>query len=241
MDLLLRSAQTIQELIKDLYKLAFRIRNSTSKPARAIHYKEVDTSSGLDIFGDCFAEFDRDHVSELFRSLRQNHTSLTDDDNILVRRFAKANTSRRRQFQYWQKHAQKLNITEVSEPIVPVVTTLDHRKEPITAQNLPQSVTHTQTSQSHQGKTIFTTTEATFFDPKLDLTRLETPSVVSSATTARDLEGKPVDLPPPPAAVLDGQDFVCPYCFVLCPSTHGHGRAWRSFITSIELRIANAQ
>ena len=233
-------SQRVQDLIKDLYKLSFRIRNSTSKPARAIHYKEIDTSSGLDIFGDCFAALDRDHVSELFRSLRHDHPSLTEDDEILVRRFAKANTARRRQFRYWQKHAQKLAITEVPEPVNPVVIALEHRKENVTTQAPPEPGTNTQTSRSHPGKTIFTTTEATFFDPKLDLTTLETQSIISSATTARDLEGKPADLPPPPAAALEGQDFVCPYCFVLCPSTHGHGRAWRLVISPSGLHIANA-
>jgi len=220
-------SQRIQDQIKDLYKLSFRIRNSTSKPARAFHYKEIDPSSGLDIFGDCFVAFDGDHVSELFRSLRRNHAPLSEDDNVLVRRFAKANTSRRRQFRYWQKHAQKLAIIEASEPVIPLVTAMEYRIGPPTIQTSPEPVTNTQTSQSHQGKTIFTTTEATFFDPKLDLTTLETQSVVSSATTSRDLEGKPADLPPPPAEVLNGQDFVCPYCFVLCPSAHGRGRAWR--------------
>jgi hypothetical protein len=139
-----------------------------------------------------------------------------------VERFAKANTVRR----YWQKHAQKLATTEVSEPVVPLVVTLANREEAL-QMHTPKPATDTRVSQSHHGMTIFTTTEATFFNPKLDLTTFETQSVVSSATTARDLEGRPADLPPPPAAALNGQDFVCQYCFVLCPSTHGHGRAWR--------------
>jgi hypothetical protein len=220
-------AQRIQDLVKDLYKLSFRIRNSTSKPARAIHYKEIDASSGLDIFGDCFAALDKNHIIELFRSLRLGHSSLTEDDDILVQRFAKANTVRRRQFRYWQKHAQKLASAEVPGPLVPIVAPLQHREEPIGAHATPKLATNTQMSPSHHSKTIFTTTEATFFDPKLDLTAFETQSVVSSATTARDLEGKPADLPPPPAAAVNGQDFICSYCFVLCPSSHGHGRAWR--------------
>jgi hypothetical protein len=220
-------AQRIQDLVKDLYKLSFRIRNSTSKPARAIHYKELDASSGLDIFGDCFAALDKNHILELFRSLRHGYSSLTEDDGTLVQRFAKANTVRRRQFRYWQKHAQKLAPTEVPGPVVPTVAAFEHREDPVKAKATPTPATNTQMSRSLHGQTILTTTEATFFDPKLDLTAFETQSVVSSATTARDLEGKPADLPPPPAAALNGQDFVCPYCFVLCPSSHGHGRAWR--------------
>lgn len=240
-DRLFHVAQRVRDLIKDLYKLSFRIRNSTSKPARAIHYKELDTSSGIDLFGDCFAASDTSHVFELFKSLRHSHRPLTEDDHILVRRSAKANTSRRRQFRYWQKHAQKLAIIDVSEPLVPKSTTLELRNGFPTIQTPPKPLTNTQKSQSHQGETISTTTEATFFDPKLDLTTLETQSVISSATTARDLEGKPAGLPPPPAAIVNGHDFVCPYCFVLCPSTHSHGRAWRYFFTTFGLRITNAR
>ena len=219
--------QRIQDLVKNLYKLSFRIRNSTSKPPKALHYKEIEISSGLDIFGDCFAALDRNHISELFVSLRHRHSSLTEDDDFLVQRSAKANTARRRQFRYWQKHAQKLAIAEVPEPVVPDVTALEHHEEPVRTPTAPKPVTITQASRSQNGKTIFTTTEATFFDPKVDLTTFETQSVISSATTARDLEGKPADLPPPPLTAHDGQDFVCPYCFVLCPSSQGHGRAWR--------------
>ncbi|KAH0370304.1 hypothetical protein KCU65_g2601, partial [Aureobasidium melanogenum] len=222
--------QRIQEQVKDLYKLSFRIRNSTSKPARAIHYKEIDATFGLDIFGDCFASFDKNHVSELFKSLRPKHSSFNENDNLLVQRFAKANTARRRQFRYWQKHAQKLTYTDIAEPdpVVIKAAALETKphQAPLEAQATLKPMSGIQPSQSHHGRTIFTTTEATFFDPKLDLTSLETQSVISSATTARDLEGKPAELPPPPAAALDGEDFVCPYCFVLCPSTHGQGRAW---------------
>jgi hypothetical protein len=162
-------APRILDLVKDLYKLSFRIRNSTSKPARAIHYKEIDASSGLDIFGDCFAALDRNHILELFRSLRHGHPSLTEEDNGLVQRLAKANTVRRRQFRYWQKHAQKLATTEVPGIVVPTVAALEYREEPVQLHATPKPATNTQMSRSHHGKTIFTTTEATFFDPKLDL------------------------------------------------------------------------
>lgn len=228
-DTLFCLAQRIQEQVKDLYKLSFRIRNSTSKPTRSIHHKEIDAASGLDIFGDYFASLDRNHVYELFRSLRPNHPVLDKDDGVLVQRFAKANTARRRQFRYWHKHAQKLTSADIPEAVIINAVPLEtqpHQK-PVEMQFVPRAPSGTQAPQSHQGQTIFTTTEATFFDPKLDLTSLETQSIISYATTARDLEGKPAELPPPPAAALDGEDFVCPYCFVLCPSAHGQGRAWR--------------
>lgn len=139
----------------------------------------------------------------MFRSLRHNLSSLTGEDHALVQRLDKANPARRRHSRYWQRHAQKLATIENPEPVISVLTSLELHKGPEMIHHSPQPVTNT-----------------------LDSKTLETQSVISSATTARDLEGKPADLPPPSSAVLNGQDFVCPYCFVLCPSAHGHGRAW---------------
>lgn len=221
------TTQTIQGLIKDLYKLSFRIRNSTTKSTKAAHYKEIDKTSGLELFSDCYAVFDRNHIRELFRSLRKDSTSLAADDDILIQRFATSNTARRRQFRYWQRHAQKLITPEQPSMFTINAIALGPSEEPTKLQHIPSVRTITQPPQSNHTKSIFTTTEATLFDFKLDLTSLETQSVVSSVTTARDLEGRPADLPPAPIAASRGQDFVCPYCFVLCPFRHGQGRAWR--------------
>ena len=220
----------IQDLIRDLYKLFFRIRNSTSKPVRGIYYKEIDASSNLDIFGDCFAVLDENHIVELYRSLRHDSSSLTEDDNTLVQRLAWANTARRRQFRYWQKHAQKLTFTDIPAPAPVLIKgpTLEPLQEPVKAHTGSEDVVRSQASQSQHEKSIFTTTEATLYNPQLDLTPLETQSITSFATTARDLDGRPAELPPPPVAASNDQDFVCPYCYVLCPSRHGKGRAWRS-------------
>lgn len=218
--------QYIQALIKDLYKLSFRIRNSTTKSTRAAHHKEIDPSSGLEIFGDCFAVFDRIHVRELFRSLRNESPTATAEDDILIQRFAMSNTTRRRQFRYWQNHAQKLT-SNVTPALVTVNAIALEPVREFAEQPSGIAKANSPLSQSNHAKSMFTTTEATFFDLKLDLTPLETQSIVSSVTTARDLEGEPAELPPPPARGVSGQDFVCSYCFVLCPSRHGQDRAWR--------------
>jgi hypothetical protein len=227
-------------LLRRHARRVWQVRNSTSKPPRAIYYKEIDASSGLDIFGDCFAALDERHIFELFRSLRHDHSAFTDDDDVLVQRFARANTARRRQFRYWQKHAQKLTAIETSAPIVVNAILLGPSQGTVETQVGPEVIVHTQAPQSQREKSIFTASEATNFDPKLDLSPLETQSVTSVATTARDLEGRPAVLPPPPPGASNDQDFVCPYCYMLCPSRHGKGRAWRSVILlSLEGRDAN--
>jgi hypothetical protein len=53
---------------------------------------------------------------------------------------------------------------------------------------------------------------------------------VSYTTTAVDLEGRSVELPPPPKEAQLSTAFVCPYCSVLCPSKHGKGHAWRAHL-----------
>lgn len=219
--------QTIQDLVKDLYKLSFRIRNSTTKPTRAIHYKEIDVSSGLEIFGDCYAALDKKHIFELFRSLRKGSQLLDEDDDVLIERLARSNTARRRQFRYWQKHAQKFTPTEPLALVTVNALALEPVPESVKANPDPKVFANTHVSESHHSKTILTATEATHFDPQLDLTSLETQSITSFATTARDLEGRPAELPPPPAAASNNRDFVCPYCYVLCPARHDNGRAWR--------------
>lgn len=225
------SIENVVDVIKDLYRLSFRVRNSTTKATKAGRFREVDSSTGLEIFKDCYAKFDYDHVLELFRSVRHGSQEFTTADYTLIQRFAIAITARRRQIRYWQKHSQKLAVVE-SQPTIDLVTqAIDPPREPSLAEKRDAiSTIHVLTASGRPTKTIHTSTEATFFDPKLDLTPLETQSVISIATTARDLEGRPANLPPPPGAAQCDRDFVCPYCYILCPSRHGQSRAWRSII-----------
>lgn len=191
---------TIVDLIKDLYRLSFRIGNSNTKFSRATLYKEIDPESGQDLFGECYAPFDRRHVLELFKGLRNGQTSFTADDYALVQRFSDSITTRRRRFRYWQKHGQKLAVSENPVSTVVDVAELPNapREPALRTIQVQESKKDTAPSQTNPSRTIFTTTEATFYNPKLDLAPLESQSVISVATTARDLEGQAADLPPPP-------------------------------------------
>jgi hypothetical protein len=227
---------SIIEILADLYKLSFRIRNPSlrPKPLRAILYKETDKETGVDTFS-VYSDFDRRHVNETLKQLRQDiQQSHSDADDrhqrylYLTDRLSNAMTNRRRVLRYWRKHANKLAseqqhiVAEVAG--LPTLPTLDSDmktpKIPVEREAMTLA-----TAASSAGKTLLSGTEATTYERKLD-DMLETQSVISYATTY-DLEGNVIDLPPPPAAALTGKDFVCPYCGVLCPSRHGQGRAWR--------------
>ncbi|KAI4918799.1 hypothetical protein J4E90_003188 [Alternaria incomplexa] len=59
---------------------------------------------------------------------------------------------------------------------------------------------------------------------------VDTKSVTSYAVTVKDLDGKGIDLPPPPKAATCDKDFECPYCWIVCPARYGKGRAWKTHL-----------
>lgn len=249
---------TIREFVSNLYQLSFRIRNSKTRPSKASFYKEIDSESGCELFGDCYAKHDLDHVHELVKDLRQGSRSADDDetllqrlhvtegeldfsvenlrlessnpyDDVLLQRLALANTTRRRKMRYWQNHAKKLAFTS-APAILPPDPQKAQEKSHQAASSPGEVDLGRKPAPISLGKSIYTTTEATEPTSDLDLTPLETESVISVATTAYDLEGRVANLPPPPREAAEDTDFTCPYCRVLCPSRHGNGRAWRAHV-----------
>ncbi|KAI4686423.1 uncharacterized protein J4E84_005702 [Alternaria hordeiaustralica] len=79
------------------------------------------------------------------------------------------------------------------------------------------------------GKTLLSGTEATHHHQSLD-DIVDTKSVTSYAVTVKDLDGKGIDLPPPPKAATCDKDFECPYCWIVCPARYGKGRAWKTHL-----------
>ncbi len=79
------------------------------------------------------------------------------------------------------------------------------------------------------GKTLLSGTEATQHHQSLD-DIVDTKSVTSYAVTVKDLDGKGIDLPPPPKAATIDKDFECPYCWIVCPARYGKGRAWKTHL-----------
>ncbi|KAL1591521.1 hypothetical protein SLS60_011913 [Paraconiothyrium brasiliense] len=209
----------IEDTITHLYRLSFKMRNANyrSTSTRALSVKNVDPDTGKDLYS-CFAEFDRKHVLESLQQLRRVPQTLSSglqparevDTNVpdfLVKRLSEAMTNRRRYFAYWQKHAVKLSqITDGSFD----------RQIKLEAEAIRIS----------GPETIISGTDISKYRNSLD-DRLETDTVISYATTAKDVNGKSADLPPPPANASSKREFVCPYCKVGCPSSQGKGKSWR--------------
>lgn len=216
---------TIAAVIADLYKLSFKIRAPSSRtiPLKAALYKEIDNETGVDIFST-YSLYDRSHVEESLRQIRKGRLSSQSDLQLeyqfLTDRLAKAITNRRRYFRYWSRHAQKLAENEEDYELM--------QKKP------SQSIT-SKPAVSMASRTILSGTEATRYDRKVD-NQLETKSIISYATTAYDLNGDTVNLPPAPSLSAMQAEFTCVYCCVTCPARHAKGKSWRYVQTRCELK-----
>ena len=228
---------TIIDIIADLYKLSFRIRNvaTKTKSLKPALYKEIDEETNIDKFAE-YANYDHNHVLESFKQLRKDAAQQTSgipprtsrdeqEDMYLAERLAITITKRRRALRYWQRHAKKL----ADAPALPQSYSVSTNvvANPNTGQ-LPQRLQPAGhiAALSLMEKSIPSGTEATTYDCKLDDSP-DTQSVISYASTAFDLHGNSIYLPPAPVAASRGAEFLCPYCGIICPSRHGKNRAWR--------------
>jgi hypothetical protein len=239
--------------MKHLYRLSFKIRNTRyrSLTEKALLLKKEDPKTGKDLFS-AYAIFDRRHVQELLDHLRGGPSSkefalepardpnhdfvdvldtadlLLDSDNFLLDRLAKATTNRRRYFAYWQRHALKLShVTDepapqqsASSPTTPVKPTESVSKPRTTLPTLGNLIP------TLGPKTVVSGTDLSMYNRNLD-DQLDTETVISYATTAYDVDGKSPKLPPLPPDMAGKSEFVCPYCWVACPSRQGKGKSWQ--------------
>lgn len=228
----------IQDTITHLYRISFKMRNANyrSSSTRALSIKSVNPETKVDLFSG-YAVYDHQYVLESLLQLRQIPQPLTPDlwpirrmtDSIptfLLERLSRAMTNRRRYFAYWQKHALKLSrITD--EPLVSQENlkteglkaesgTDAHERDKLIAKSVRIS----------GPETVLSGTDISKYRSNLD-DHLETETVISHATTAKDINGKSAELPPPPAGASSRREFVCPYCRVTCPSWQGKGKSWR--------------
>ncbi|KAK6541415.1 hypothetical protein TWF694_007227 [Orbilia ellipsospora] len=230
----------INEILSDLYKLSFKIRNSSTRPTSNLRielYSEVDEETGIDKFA-AYEEFDKRYIEDSLRQLRQDATKemetispeITETDQYLIHRLVATMNKRRKTLRYWQRHANKLAVVpkepkEIVKPprgleLKPAYTEIRSVEKPGKQIQLLPSVV---------AKTILSKTEATKFDKRLDDV-LETQSVISYASRATDIYENDVELPAPPAAAFNGPEFLCPYCGIVCPARHGERRAWKAHI-----------
>jgi hypothetical protein len=240
----------IKDLMGHLYRLSFKIRNTKyrSLTKKALLMKEVDPQTGKDLFSS-YAIFDHRHVQELLDHLRLRSSlkefvtepardpnvgffdvleagdHLIHSDDFLRDRLAKAITNRRRYFAYWRRHALKLshvtdeqatpqNFTALMKPAGPASNPTITPPTPGNSKLTPGP------------KTIVSGTDFSMYNRGLD-DQLDTETVISYVTTAYDVDGKSPELPPPPPDAAAKSEFVCPYCWVACPSRQGKGKSWQ--------------
>ncbi|KAF2465074.1 uncharacterized protein BDR25DRAFT_295895 [Lindgomyces ingoldianus] len=223
----------IVDILSDLFKLSFKIRNSTTatESLKPFTFQDINEETQKDRLA-IYEEYDRRHVQEYIEQAQKGREEFSDRDQlmILVGRFAATVTRRRRMLQYWQRHAEKLASAIVTEECLNSMQVISlgasSTLQDVEARGSPEQ------RAPPANKTIYSGTEATRYDPKLEET-LETSSVISYATTAFDLDGSAITIPPLPAQVFEGSEFLCPYCRTVIPSWHGKGHAWRYGLTYI--------
>jgi hypothetical protein len=218
-----------------LYKLSIHIRNpkARSNYSKASTFKAIDKDTGVDLVSQ-YEFFDIKHIRDVFTELRNELPKDIRDDKAndpLIERLGKANSRRRQQFMYWEKHRDKL----AAESMVEEAAVADRYKIDSAERSKPPRggaiyVNDAQSpelkvEQSMVTRSVLTATTATLFLPPVVSDEGE--SVVSAATTARGIDGKGVNLPGPPKEVQNGKDFECPYCFTICPAKYQHERNWR--------------
>ena len=75
-------------------------------------------------------------------------------------------------------------------------------------------------------KTVVSGTDFSMYNRNLD-DQLDTETVISYTTTAYNVDGKSPELPPPPPDAAGKLEFVCPFCWIACPSRQGKGKSWQ--------------
>jgi hypothetical protein len=150
---------------------------------------------------------------------------LLDTDDFLRDRVANAITNRRKYFAYWRRHALKLS--HVTDELVPPqnFTTLMKPAEPVSRPPITTPIPGNLIP-SPGPETIVSGTDFSMYNHELD-DHLDTETVISYATTAYNVDGKSPVQPPPPLDAAGKAEFVCPYCWVACPSRQGKGKSWQ--------------
>ncbi|OMP89197.1 hypothetical protein BK809_0005918 [Diplodia seriata] len=229
----------IVDIINSLYRLSIRIRNPTIRirSLKAATYRQIDPDTGVDVLSQ-YAEYDRGYVADSLAQLRAGFPQRKNEDvAFLVDRLSKAITKRRQQFKYWKRHRDKLSIPAPAKEDVPPTGGIQGlQPQPGTngidssvhAPNVVKFDLRAPPSEA-QPRTLLSGTEATAHHRTLD-DAVDSQSVTSVATTARDLGGHGIDLPPPPSSADGERDFECPYCYVICPARYGRSRSWKSHI-----------
>lgn len=241
----------INDILNYLHRLSFKIRNTKYRAVskKALLLNNEDPETGKDLFS-AYAIFDRRHIQESLDHLRgcpspkefaseparNPNDCLADildteaqpeNDDFLLDRLAKATTNRRKYFAYWQRHALKLSAVTyqpVFQPMVPNPANLENHKESISKPQTNAPISDNLLSAPGPRTTVSGTDFSLYARNPDD--QLDTETAISYTTTVYDVDGKSPELPLPPPAATDKPEFICPYCWVTCPSRQGKGKSW---------------
>ena len=226
----------IVDINDNLFRLSIRIRSPTlrTRGLKAVAYREPDKETGVDVLQQ-YAEFDRKYLEDAFRDLRADRTAPESSTSYLLDRLSSAITRRRQQFKYWRRHRAKLSSTpQLLHASMDLNVGIDDApaqpfpvEHQLVSAETPLGLDMAPRSEFAPKSTIFSGTEVTAHHKTLD-EPVDSMSVTSVATTARDLSGNEVEVPSAPEQAVYGRDFECPYCFAICPSRYGDNqRLWR--------------
>lgn len=194
-------------IVDRLYKLSFKIRNPATRLgfSKARNYSAIDEDTGVDLMRR-YAYYDWRHVTEVMARYWQM-SQVECENHVLVRRLARANTNRRRQFGQWRRHHMKMEL--VGKLFVPEVKHIYNTKTAPNLSKIPQ--------RPKTGALSLPSTATNFDENNVDLN--DTASAISTSTYAvifAEDNKKGVNIPPLPETLRTGNEFECPLCHVLC-------------------------
>ncbi|TEA11541.1 hypothetical protein C8034_v007236 [Colletotrichum sidae] len=249
-----QNATNIDHILTSLGKITVRIRKPSSRKdhvsRKALEYTQTVMMDGSekDLL-QSYADFDRRHTVEYFRQIRKSASRSSMDlqtvredskdllghgtnsyDDHLCERWSKSLTTRRRIFAYWRRHARKLATTEGSSPSriesAPRPSQLPSTNAAQPLQHVPRNSYAASLVPTSLGRTILSGTEATAFTHDGDHLDTATISTFSCASTTWGAEGQSTELPAAPSLKPQHNEFLCPYCHVLCPSKDLRRKQW---------------
>ena len=204
------ATDNVRDTIDRLYRLSFRIRNAATRlgSSEAKRYQLI-AEDGTDLM-ESFAAIDLTHVGNLMA--KHLKTSPEESRNhFLVKRLAKANTTRRQQFGFWRRH--RSNVEQRFERTGGSKNNELHNDGGTTSPHNPNTKSRTSTTTRIDAPISLNDSQSLF------------PSSPHIASSREDQEAE-ILIPRLPDKVR-GRDFECPYCNILCPGRISDGPAWK--------------
>ena len=207
--------EDIEKTITRLYRLSVAIRKSATqnRKTKAASYVDRDENGH-----DMSSEFEKFAI----RLIRLKYPVMS---QALCKRLGYANSLRRRQFLYRQRHQQKLSLGLKNRTRNIAV---DSRSEIEYSYLTPQNRIDGQSSPALQhdrkgallSQTMATSLEIRSFRPGDALSK------VSTAITTAPMQSS-FDVPPPPRLTPKAKEFQCPYCCLILPVKVASTSRWR--------------